>query len=108
MKYLSMMWTVVFCALFLVALAGAENTLGNDTSYSLGNDDGILTAYEVSNLYFPDLDLAVLSACESGLGNISTDGVYGLQRGFRIASARNLLISLWTISLSLARVRVRD
>ena len=57
-------------------------------------DNGILTAQEVSALDLRGLDLCVLSACETGLGEISGDGVFGLQRGFKKAGAKTLLISL--------------
>lgn len=57
-------------------------------------EDGILTAEEISRLDLHGLDLVVLSACQSGLGDISHEGVLGLQRGFKKAGANTLLMSL--------------
>ncbi len=79
-----------------LALTGANNT-ERGVKLPEGVDDGILTAAEISRLDLRGLDLVVLSACESGLGDISTEGVYGLQRGFKKAGANTILMSLWNV-----------
>lgn len=61
-------------------------------------DDGILTALEISTLDFRGLDLIVLSACETGRGIIDSDGVFGLQRGFKMAGVNSIIMSLWKVN----------
>ena len=58
------------------------------------SDDGILTAQEISKLNLSGVDLVVLSACETARGQISTDGILGLHRGFKKAGADTILMSL--------------
>ena len=80
-----------------LALAGANTAWSGQPSP--GNlEDGIATAYEISHLNLSNTKLVVLSACESGLGDIKgSEGVYGLQRAFKMAGADFLLVSLWQV-----------
>ena len=60
-------------------------------------DDGVLLASEISTIDLSKVDIVVLSACDTGLGLLSTEGVMGLQYGFKQAGVQTILMSLWKI-----------
>ena len=79
-------------------LAGANSTIVSKSRHNQ-ETDGILTAFEISQLDLSNTELVVLSACDTGLGDIEgNEGVYGLQRAFKIAGVKYILMSLWKIN----------
>ncbi|MBC8147933.1 MAG: CHAT domain-containing protein, partial [Bacteroidetes bacterium] len=79
-----------------LVLAGANNVWQEYTPTII--EDGVLTAEEVASVDLRKAQVVVLSACETGLGDIrGTEGVYGLQRAFKMAGAKFIIMSLWEV-----------
>jgi CHAT domain-containing protein len=77
--------------------AGA-NRVREGAAPEQGVDDGVLTAFEASQLNLEGTELVVLSACETGLGKqLNSDGVFGLRRGLEEAGADAVLMSMWSV-----------
>jgi CHAT domain-containing protein/tetratricopeptide (TPR) repeat protein len=87
-----------------LALAGANRRVDSRSE----RDDGILTAEEVAGMNLQGTEWVVLSACDTGLGEIRAgEGVFGLRRAFQIAGARTVIMSLWSVEDQSTRTWMR-
>lgn len=79
-----------------LALSGAKHICIGE---SIPNDieDGILTGEEIAGLDLTGTNLLILSACQTGLGEVHGDGIYGLQHGFKAAGVGTIIMSLWEV-----------
>jgi CHAT domain-containing protein len=88
-----------------LALAGANHR----ESVRDEQEDGVLTAAEIASLDLSGVEAVVLSGCATGLGEVAPgEGVLGLQRAFRIAGARRVIMSLWNVQDQSAREWMRE
>lgn len=76
--------------------AGASNAL-TDIDFNTNMFDGILSASEVAKFDMKGVDLVTISACKTGLGDITADGIFGMQRALKMAGAKGLIVSLWSV-----------
>ncbi len=79
----------------LVLAGGNAAWLGREVPD--GVMDGILTASDIAGLDLGNTEMAVLSACQSGNGQVTAEGLYGLQRAFKKAGVKTLVMSLWNV-----------
>lgn len=87
-----------------LALAGANRRAAAGPD----DEDGILTAEEVTALDLEGVEWAVLSACDTGLGQVKAgEGVFGLRRAFQVAGVRTVIMSLWSVDDQAARQWMR-
>lgn len=80
----------------LLYLSGSEKNL-QQKDYVASYHDGIMSARELAKMNLENVDLTVMSACMSGLGYITPDGVYGLQRGLKTAGVKSIISTLWSV-----------
>ena len=80
-------------------LAGSNHAFtGHSEQLPKSLQDGVLYAKEISLLDLSETELVVLSACETGQGDITSEGVFGLQRAFKMAGVQTIIMSLWKVN----------
>ena len=90
-----------------LAFAGCRYSLA-DTTYDVLRPDGVFSAKELSELALDSTDLVVLSACQTGLGTVTADGVFGVQRALKQAGVRAMIVSLWPVDDEATPILMRN
>lgn len=80
----------------VIAMAGANTSIASE-DFDPSRRDGIVSAREIAQTDMSQVQLAILSACQTGLGYVTADGVFGIQRGLKNAGVRSMLVSLWSV-----------
>lgn len=105
-KYLSQLMTIDTRESAMIAtgfiLANANVSWNKSADYK-PIEDGILLSEDISRLNLNGCNLLVLSGCQSGGGKVDKDGVYGLQRAFKRAGVKSMLLSLWNVDDSVTK-----
>lgn len=81
----------------LLALSGVNVSL-RSTEFDGSQHDGMFSSREIMQMDYSNIELIVLSACQTALGYVTDDGVYGLQRGLKSAGVKGMILSLWSVS----------
>ena len=84
-------------------MAGCNNILRGEELPS-NIDDGVLFAKEIADMNMKNVGLITLSSCDSGLGDVTGEGVFGLQRAFKKAGAQSILMALWKVDDNATRI----
>ena len=80
-------------------MKGAGDVLKSNNSLKINSENGVLTAYEAMDLNLDNTDLVVLSACETGKGEVQIgEGVFGLQRAILVSGAKTLVMTLFKVN----------
>lgn len=79
----------------LILSGGERAWLGEELPAEV--EDGVLLSEEIATMDLGNVELLVLSACDTGLGEISSEGVFGLQRAFKMAGVQSIMMSLWKV-----------
>lgn len=88
-------------------MAGANTSIASNT-FDPSDHDGILSAREISQMDLSNIKLIVLSACQSGEGYVTEDGIYGLQRGLKNAGVNAMIVSLWSVDDEATSILMRS
>lgn len=87
----------------VMALSNAGTHL-RDKQFDAFNKDGLISAREIARLNLSNVEFVTTSACQTALGYITADGIYGMQRGFKSAGVKGMVLSLWSVNVESARI----